>query len=828
MNLKTLACVLPMAIFTTGLITVTIAQPAFAQKKVLEEVIVTAQRREQSVQDVAMSITAFSSESLEARAIEGAEDIQFSLPNVVITNTQAVVRGVGNNAATTTAEAGLGYHVNGVYLKFPLTSVTEYFDTARIEVLRGPQGTLYGRNTSAGVINIITNRPGEEWEANLSATVGNYNTRKVSGALNIPVSDGIRQRFAALSIERDGYSYNEFTGNNVDGRDAYEVRSTTAFDLTEKLILDVYGSYLEEDSDRSTRTKGVCTKDAELGCSPVALGFETPDVTNSIYTTLNRVLQLYTGDDDYFINSTNPDDYRRLRMDQDPYSTSEQLQLAVEFNYAAEKFQLTSLSGYIHTAVDNFYDFDRFQTDRLLTQPLTYRANGKDFETTRAIKSGRVDILEAKQLTQEFRVASDFDGAVNFLLGLFYYRNEQVLNVRITHPLLAAGQDRLGLDEDFEFFHYLGDPSHTRSKAVFSELYYDYSANTRVTFGLRYTEDEKDTSGRLLFLNLIDPSPSTAQGSWSALTGKVTVEYSPSDDTLLFATLSRGYKAGGLNPGGAQSDNSDPQNLLSGNLQQTTDFIDGVTGSQGPVAERQFDPEFINAFEVGAKSTYLDGRFVANYGAFYYDYQGLQVGQIDEALTLTTNSDAEVYGAEAEFTFAVTDALILESSLAYLHTDIQNAQSHDVGDPNGEDPNSRQATDENGDGRTNEDGIIKDVSGNSLPSSPEYSVKLGAAYTFNIAGRFGLNARVDHFFQADYFANQFNKNTDTLDGWSQTDFQLVLFPNERNWKLRAFVKNIEDNDDVVALSQDSPLAGRFRSANVLEPQLYGLEFNYSY
>lgn len=206
-----------------GLLPSSIVQAATA----LEEVVVTAQRREQSIQDVSMSITAFSSDALADRQIEGAEDIQFNLPNVVIVRDTAVVRGVGNNAASLTAESGLGYHVNGVYIKFPTLGAGEYFDIGRIEVLRGPQGTLYGRNTTAGVINILTAKPEVEWGGYLSATLGNYDTEKIHGALNIPVSDSLRQRFSGLTVERDGYNENVFDDSSVDGRRSFELRSST-------------------------------------------------------------------------------------------------------------------------------------------------------------------------------------------------------------------------------------------------------------------------------------------------------------------------------------------------------------------------------------------------------------------------------------------------------------------------------------------------------------------------------------------------------------------------------------------------------------------------
>ncbi len=815
---------------------------AIAKSKVLEEVVVTAQRREQSIQDVSMSITAFSEESLADRQIEGAEDIQFNLPNVVIARNTAVVRGVGNNAASSTAESGLGYHVNGIYIKFPALGASEYYDVGRIEVLRGPQGTLYGRNTTAGVINILTKKPQEELGGYISASAGNYGSKKIQGAINLPVTEKLRQRFSGLRVERDGYNKNVFTGNYVDGRDSFELRSSTAWDMTENLTMDFVVNYFKEDSNRATRTKGLCTKDADTGCSPVSLGFGTPDVTQSIFQILNAALWQgkFFAPGDYFTDDDNPDDYRIVNIDMEPVTTGEQLGGSLEFNYVNELFQYTSLTGFYTTKSDNTFDFDRFATKELLNNrntgapvdaEFTYRPDGKNYVTTRQIMSGRRDTLDAEQFTQEFRVSSNFEGSLNFLLGAFYYDNEQATEVYITHPTLEAAQIDLGFPDEFAAFYFDGTAT-TESVAVFGEGYWDITPSIRMTLGLRYTEDEKFSSGRLLFLNLTDPNFAPAEGEWSDTTGKVTTEWAINDDHMVYMTLAKGYKAGGLNPSTGSADEDAFNALLadaqtggldasSVTLAGATAFGDALTGSE-PDAPRQFDAEYINSIEIGNKSSFFEGRMVANLSLFYYDYDGLQLGTVTPTLTSTINADAKNYGGEFEFAWAATDALVLEFQASYLKNEILNAVSIDEGDPEGEDPNTKRS------GQGSDSEVVKDLSGNALAGAPEYSVKVAAAYTWTLLDRYSLMARVDHFFQDDYFVTQFNKETDRVDGWSQTDFQLVLTPNDGAWKARTYIKNIADSDDVTYLNQDGPLVGRFRTANVLEPQVYGMEFSYNF
>lgn len=768
---------------------------ALAQETVIEEIIVTAQKREQSLQDVSMSLSAFTGAALEERVIEDLADLQFSVPNLLSDSVRVTIRGVGNNAISSTAESGLGFHLNGVYLNRSLDRTAEYFDVERVEVLRGPQGTLYGRNTTAGVINVITRKPTDKLEGDLSLTVGNYESFRVKGAFNVPVSGNIRQRFAANFLTREGYDTNLFTGNDIDGRDSYALRSSTSLDIGDNTTVDLVVSYLNEDSNRANETKGTCTKDPVTGCSALSAGFETPDVSGSIFQVLNTAFLgssiMPTGD--YFADAINPADFRTSNVDQEPTYEAEQLGVSLEINHRFDNFLFTSLTSYFDTESDVFQDFDRFATDVRLLTPVTYRANARDVVTTDLIQSGRRDILFAHQLTQEFRLLSEFSGPFNFLAGVFYYEEDASNQVLITHPTLAAAQQAFGLTEDFEAFNIQSDPLITESLAFFGEGYFDINEQTRLTVGLRYTDDEKSINTRQQFFILTNPDFVQAEDDWQELTGKVSVEHFLNDDSMIFGTIAKGYKAGGLNPG-------------------------------GPAGGEAFEPEFINQFEVGSKNTFADGRLRANFGAFFYDYEDLQIGQVSETSAVTINGDATVFGMEGEFRYLVTDALELDLSVAWLDLEINDFQSADEGDPNGIAPGSVQALDAQGQPRFTGAGlVIKNLDGNVLRNAPEYSIKLGAQYTTEVGQGYQLTGRIDHFLQDEYFANEFNKPSDVIDGWSQTDIQFVLTPPSERWLLRAFSKNVFDNDDVIRRGQDGPLVGRFRSVTVLEPLTVGLE-----
>lgn len=756
-------------------------------------IIVTAQKKSQNIQNVPIAISAFDSGTLESKVVDDVVDLSFSVPNLTVDIFGASLRGVGDLAISATSESGLGYHVNGVYLGSAATEA-EYYDLERIEVLRGPQGTLYGRNTTAGVLNVITQKATDEFEGYVTAGYGNFNSVKLRGAINLPITDGLSTRVAGFFLDRDGYATNIFTGNDVDDREMFGLRSSTKFEFGDTRA-DLVVSYFKEDDRRLTRTKVLCEKDAVLGCSPLQVGFGTPDSRGTLFNTLGAVTGVIaTGFGpaavDYYANSVNPADTRLVNEDVDPTYFVEEWSASLEITHDFGDLTLTSLSGYQEIERGLFKDFDRFVPSQGLARPITFDflGNGNPI-TTQSILSGRRDQSEAREYYQELRLASAFDGPINFIVGGNYYNRRSSSSADFTHVTIAARQQQLGLSDGFDSLVIESDPVTTKSFGIFGEVYVDLSDKTRLTGGLRYSHDDKTIQTRQIFLNpQADGSlPDFTFGEFEkgVVTGRIVLDHQITPDLLGYVSASRGYKAGGINPG------------------------------EVGVETQGFDPEFLNAFEVGLKGSSIDGSFTANISAFYYDYKDLQIGQTTATSALTINTDATVWGVEAEFAVRPSNRFQVDGSFSYLNAKVKGLTSIDETDPFGSAPGTVVA-------EVTAAGVLKDVDGNALPFSPDIKIAIGAQYEIPVGG-WTLTPRIDHYLQSEFASSIFSKPIDIFDGYSQTDLKILLAPDGGSWEIRGYVKNLFNNDDITRVLPAGRLVGRFREVVILEPRTYGVE-----
>ncbi len=920
-----------------------LAVPAFAQQQtaqqggtVIEELVVTAQKREEALQDVPIAVSAFSQDSLEAQKIDGGPNLQLAIPNVSFakgnfTNSfNFQIRGVGYKAVGASADQGVGVHMNNAPMQSGNLFEAEFYDVERVEVLRGPQGTLYGRNATGGVVNVITAKPTENFEANARAEYGNFNAIRLRGMLNVPIfEDKLAVRLSGATLKRDGFVTNTFNGHTVDDRDLYSTRVQVMFNPTEKLRTNFLWERFHEDDSRARTGKQLCTKDdgpATVGGVPtgaarryltqgcVSASIYTPAAYGTVNTsgTLTGLLGNifgFTGGDANLGDNTSTN-LREIETALDPLYQSSSNVYQFTLNYdLSDTLSFTSMTAYSKGSVYTKQDYNRNVSPvPFNSTPFTPGGFFNDPQVGNTNKFTTIDVSSAtaEQFSQELRLQSAFDGPLNFNIGgiHFTYRtltDYYVIGNSLTLSSLALNFSNtgnpncnpattarcIGIDTaanptgDGHNYYLNRTPYTLVSDALFGELYWQANEDLKFTLGLRQTRDKKAvknystvllSAGYGLTLNPTNPDQ---RARFSELTGRLGFDYKAhlgfTDDTLLYAFYSKGYKGGGINPG-VPAD--------SVGIRQT------------------FDPEFVNAFEVGTKNTLMGGSLLFNATGFAYDYQGYQISKIVNRTSVNENVNAKIYGLELETIWSPVRNLKLNANLGYLHTKIgkgvtsidtmNRTQSNPAYTVVKVGPNSA-AVGANcvlasagvatilgaGAGATlpwacsgaaayqaflatpaaaggaglpaasaaflanatglytygagySIEGVAADLSGNELPNSPHWTTSIGAQYTFELSDGWSATLRGDYYRQSKQFARAYNTAYDRLKAWDNGNLTLKVEKPEWGLSIDAYVKNIGDKLPIVDAYTTDDSSGLFTNVLTGEPRLYGIAITKSW
>ena len=347
-------------------------------------IIVTAQRQNQSLQEVPIAVSAFDSEALEAQQIENASDLQLTLPNVSFTKSNFTsasftIRGIGDLCVGVTCDSATAIHTNGSPLFGTRLFETEYFDLERVEVLRGPQGTLFGRNATSGVVNVVTAKPElGTFAASGEFEYGNYNSIKAKGMVNVPLGDTLAFRAAGFYLNRDGYTTNLYDNSDIDGRDMYALRGSLRFEPTATTTLDLMAFYFRENDDRLRIQKQLCQRDPTgvLGCLNNRRDFDSTNANSTLATVLTSqelfriqgipdalALGSVYGPDGY-ANFDEPDDVRTVNTAFTPEYFADELQLQAHLDQAIGAMNLSLTGIYQETTVDSRQDYNLGVLDR--------------------------------------------------------------------------------------------------------------------------------------------------------------------------------------------------------------------------------------------------------------------------------------------------------------------------------------------------------------------------------------------------------------------------------------------------------------------------------
>ncbi len=767
------------------------AVPAYAQDAEEDtastEIIVTAQRNNQRLQDVPIAVSAFNTEALEKQQIKNTSDLQLSLPNVTFTKTNFTgssftIRGIGDLCVGVTCDQATAIHMNDAPLFATRLFEGEFYDLAQIEVLRGPQGTLFGRNATSGVINIRSARPDLTGvSANAELEYGNYNHVKAKGMVNLPLGDIAAVRVAGFYLNRDGYTKNIFDNSQIDDRDMWGMRGSIRLEPGSGTTVDLVVQYFHEKDSRLRIQKQMCQRDPTgvLGCLNGKNQFQVTNANTVLASVLTSreffamqgiptafaLGSLYGADVYSWPGATNPADSRTVNTDYPPYYLAEEwiVQGAIEQDLGGG-LSLRVQGNWQDTSADAGQDYNLSVQNRAnylpgLTAlntagttgipglPVSYFApvrnalipNGpgnvictslSEETNTGAYGGHRICSMTPQDFdrsnayqsswTAEAIISSKWDGPFNFLLGGIYgkahleessyYVNAFGLDYAagILGAFNALGRAPLaGIGATPPPPGFLGSPFYRNhsddfrleSYGLFGEVNYKLTDTLKITAGLRYNHDKKAFSARNTFANSLVPfgstdmfnSPyiygfavtgaptssylqpfdadsstnctltgTTASGTLTAanstgcelfassnvtfneMTGRFVVDWNVTPDNLLYFSYSRGYKSGGINP--------------------PIPSIFNVPST--------FSPEFVNAFEIGSKNSFANGKIILNVTAFYYDYKDLQLSRIVARTSVNDNVGAEIYGLEAEAILRPADGLTLNFGASYLHTEV--------------------------------------------------------------------------------------------------------------------------------------------------------------
>ena len=694
------------------------AAPSANDPSVVQTLVVTAQRREEAIQDVPIAVSAFSADTLKTQQIAGGEDLLKAIPNVNFAHSNFggynfQIRGIGTKGTgSTSADAGIGVHENDVPLVSNNLGAADFFDVERVEVLRGPQGTLYGRNATGGAVNVLTNKPKDRYEAGLTVDVGNYNSTKLNGFVNIPFGDTFAVRAAAYYQKRDGTVTNDLLNTKQDDRDLYSTRLTASWKPNDNFRTYFMWEHFNENDNRDRVGKQLCINDPGLsavgplatntitknqlsqGCANGSLysanAYGATNSAESLAGLYGSAIGLSTGDLNANVKTSH--DLRtesgaikpiyQNRGDTFEFNAqwdlNDNLTLSSQSSYATGKFYSKDDYNRVGSsaAFNTSFNLPSFLAPSVIGAPVIGGVVADpQVGTTSSLRIFDIQQNVFRQASEEFRLQSHYKGKLNFSVGgnfvdyttqSNYYVFGNGLNVpaeAIALGTLGAGGTLpypldFGAQPNGTGFNYYNSRTdyNLRAYAAFGEVYYQLTDTLKVTGGLRYTVDRKrDLPFNVLLLQTAAlPKAQTQTVAFKETTGRLNIDWTPTtpftDKTLVYATYSRGYKGGGFNS---------PSSV-------------GVGGTT-----ESYQPEFVDAIEIGTKNVLLGGSMVLNGNVFYYDYSGYQIGKIINRASVTENVNAKIYGAELEGIYEPIRKLRFNGTVGYLHTEISNGSSID-------------------------------------------------------------------------------------------------------------------------------------------------------
>jgi iron complex outermembrane receptor protein len=715
------------------------------------EIIVTATRQNTALSRVAAAVSAVRAADIAPGGVQNIGDLQVVVPNVSIGDQFGVnrtfIRGVGLNNFDVGGEGAVAFLQNGAILPRPAQQLSGFFDLEQIEVLRGPQSILYGRGATAGAINMVTARPKEELEGYLRATYGNYNAKILEGAVGGGLSgDKLLVRVAGKYEKRDGYGKNVFTGADVDDRDAYSLRGTVVAKLSETVTGTVIVDHFKEDDNNYAFHYFGPSVVPEAGLPHKLIGGQT-------------IIEYYQGRGEKV-------NLRNIYSDQEAINKRDGYGFTGLLDWDLGAATIKSTTAY--------RSFNRFQRD--------------DLDSSQVNLAGRNDYVEkSRAVSQEFTV--NYQGNGFTLLGGAMYLHEKLTgsvlvpttNLGVLFGLPANTFDNGAYEQN--------GVVKIDAVGVYLQGAVDLSPTLKLTAGARYNYERRKGDGYFRFDAIGINIPTDETKGWSSLTPKLLLEYRPTDTTMLYASVTKGFKSGVNNVGSA-----DPA----------------------------INPETVWSYEGGFKQRFAGNRVMLSGAIFYYDYSNLQVSFVNaNSIVQTINAaTARNYGGELELEAKVTPQFSVNANASYLNAKFTKFCNAYYGAAFPARAGISYAP------CPGQAGLV-DLSGNRLPNAPRYS--FGGGFNWDIPmGEAKISLGGDMKYQSKVFFSEFN-NRDAVQGsYVLLNASAAYHSPNDQWTLTGWVKNLTNkfiiaNNIIAAATYAYPRVG-----SLMPPRTYGATLGFNF
>ncbi|MCH7509836.1 MAG: TonB-dependent receptor [Proteobacteria bacterium] len=767
--------------------------PPSADELVLEEVIVTAQRREQNVQDVPLSVSAISASSLKDGGVLDISRLKLLVPGMNFGQTGAyahiAIRGARTEAIQVNTQPIVSNYIDGIYRSGTEQFLGPMVDLDRVEVLRGPQGTLFGKNSYGGAVVLYTNKPSQEFDASFKFTGGDYSRADFEGMVNFPLSDTVSARLVGAHFEHDGYVENTVVGGeDIDDQDADYIRGALLFEF-ENSSLILRGEYYDQGGNGSGDFAGSLAGSLINGdVFEVAQPFNTGSGCGSYSTPPSQVpctLPVAVANNPYKIATDAP---YFLDAKQETYS----IEYNADYNWGSMKVLAA------HTENDNF------------------RGSDGDQGISNTFLSGEIVRRETDQV--EIHFVDDGSGSTRWLIGAFYLKEDNSDNFFFNSDSSGTG---------FPFICITKRTVDSESTAIFGELTIPLSDSTRVTGGIRFSREENDwgVNGRTGHAYsapaVLSPIPRDFRDidlengefailgadllisdNFTPVTWRLAVDHDLSPDTLLYASVATGYSSGGFN------------SLANPKTNQFT-----------------FPENDTIAYEVGYKATLLNGAMTLNIAAFYNDFKDYAA---EPATVLPSGSvivfgarggDAQAKGIDLELDWLPAENWSVNARVSILDAEFNNFVTGLGG---------TLAT-AGGLERTFPSLIPADMGaliseivldGRQIAYSPDFTVGITVAYSFELGGNAGtLSPLLQWYYSDDYSASDQGYLHGLQDAYSQTDLRLTWTSGDGRYNISGFVQNLEDE---AVVTRANVFGATLATQQFAPPRTWGFSVGYNY